>query len=254
MADGENIGCPIARYDAMCRAIAEAHAVDEVKDLRDKAAALQAYARMAGNFDAEKRCAEIRLRAERRAGELLAAMDKAKGGRPSKTPAATEGVSTLKDLGISEKQSSTWQRLAAVPRDRFETLLTRETTQLPPTAYSIIGENDRLTLEASVNERLNKLFAGLTPEEVKSKLSGRLPPGVEADFWKNVANRDSVTGTRLSDPKPSVAMLTEADQALGAFLERFNGPGFGEGSRVRRRIEEARGVINYMLANAHGRH
>lgn len=65
MADDENTVFPIARYDAMCRAIAEAHAVDEVKDLRDKAAALQAYARMADNREAETRCAEIRIRAER---------------------------------------------------------------------------------------------------------------------------------------------------------------------------------------------
>ena len=26
----------LVRYDAMCRAIAEAHAIDEVKDIRDK--------------------------------------------------------------------------------------------------------------------------------------------------------------------------------------------------------------------------
>ena len=44
MADGENTNFTLVRYDAMCAAIAEAHAIDEVKDLRDKAAALQAYA------------------------------------------------------------------------------------------------------------------------------------------------------------------------------------------------------------------
>ena len=31
------------KYDAMCRAIANAHAVDKVKDIRDKAAALKAH-------------------------------------------------------------------------------------------------------------------------------------------------------------------------------------------------------------------
>ena len=101
-------------------------------------ATLQAYARMAGNYEAENRCAEMRLRAERRAGELLAAMDKAKGGQPYQaTGPAARPVETCANLGITKNQSSTWQRLAAVPQERFEMLLTRETTRLPPTARGI---------------------------------------------------------------------------------------------------------------------
>ena len=138
MAEDEATSFGIARYDAMCRAIAAAHAVDEIKAFRDKAAALQAYARMAGNYEAENRCAEMRLRAERRAGELLAAMGKAKGGQPYQaTGPAARPVETCANLGITKNQSSTWQRLAAVPQERFEMLLTRETTRLPPTARGI---------------------------------------------------------------------------------------------------------------------
>src|ERR1700720_1682311 len=97
MAEDEATSFAIARYDAMCRAIAAAHAVDEIKAFRDKAAALQAYARMAGNYEAENRCAEMRLRAERRAGELLATMDKAKGGQPYQaTGPAARPVETLR--------------------------------------------------------------------------------------------------------------------------------------------------------------
>jgi hypothetical protein len=68
----------LVHYDAMCTAIAEAHAIDEVKDIRDKALALAAYARQAKNLEMEIKLCEIRLRAERRAGQLLAETERAK--------------------------------------------------------------------------------------------------------------------------------------------------------------------------------
>ena len=113
----------LVRYDAMCRAIAECHQVDEVKDIRDKALALEAYSAQAKNSEAERKACEIR--AERRAGELLKEMAKtgerqisgdSRPGRPSESP-------TLSDLGISKDQSSKWQALAQVPDKDFEAAL-----------------------------------------------------------------------------------------------------------------------------------
>jgi hypothetical protein len=108
----------LAKYDAMLHAIACAYEVDEVKDM------LEHYARQANNIEAERQACEIRLRAERKAGQLLAQMDKAKGGRPTETPRVDRGVSeTLSDLGISYDQSSQWQKLGAVPQDKFDRAL-----------------------------------------------------------------------------------------------------------------------------------
>jgi hypothetical protein len=45
--------------------------VDEVKDIRDKALALQHYAKQAMNLEAERQAIEIRIRAERKAGQLM---------------------------------------------------------------------------------------------------------------------------------------------------------------------------------------
>ena len=69
----------LIKYEAACRAIAECKAIDEVKGLADKAAAMQAYGRMANDRTLEVDAAEIRIRAERRLGEMLV-QQKADGG------------------------------------------------------------------------------------------------------------------------------------------------------------------------------
>ena len=45
----------LVRYDAMCRAIDAAFDVDEAKDIRDKAVAMEAYFLQAKNTEAERR-------------------------------------------------------------------------------------------------------------------------------------------------------------------------------------------------------
>jgi hypothetical protein len=107
------------RYDEMCRAIASAYSVDEVKDIRDKATAIEVYARQAHNAEAERQACEIRLRGERRCGQLLATMEKAENQHVPVT-ARDRQPNTLADLGISKPQSSRWQKLAAIPSREFE--------------------------------------------------------------------------------------------------------------------------------------
>ncbi len=116
----------LTRYNAARTALAEAHAVDEVKDIRDKAEAMAAYARQAHDTEMIEWVTEIKVRAERRAGELLAEMEKARGvrmnggntGGPTMLPPVN--APKLADLGISKNESSRWKKLAAVPEDKFE--------------------------------------------------------------------------------------------------------------------------------------
>ncbi len=78
--------------------------------------------------DNERRACEIRLRAERKAGELLRERERAKGaagnpggrGAPIVRSHGTTAQKTLAELGISKDQSSKWQQLAAVPDDDDE--------------------------------------------------------------------------------------------------------------------------------------
>src|SRR5712664_1718361 len=81
----------LMRYDAMCRAIDAAYEVDEAKNIRDRAIALEVYSRQAKNTEAERKACEIRLRAERKAGKLSAKLEKSPGKRTDLQPIPTMG-------------------------------------------------------------------------------------------------------------------------------------------------------------------
>ena len=113
----------MTRYDAACAALAAALKVDEAKSIRDKAEAMRVYARQAQNLELERQAIKIRLRAERRAGELLkeakenGTREKRGGDRKSKSRDVT--LMYLADLGITNRQSADWQRLADIPPRRL---------------------------------------------------------------------------------------------------------------------------------------
>lgn len=123
--DGMN---QLTKYDAARYALSVAVEVDEVKDIRDKAEAMAAYARQAKDTELVQWATEIKVRAERRAGQMLAEMPKASGsaglGRPKiggntvVPPKSTD--KTLADIGITKNESSRWQKLAAVSEEQFE--------------------------------------------------------------------------------------------------------------------------------------
>lgn len=123
----------LIKYDAACRLIAEAAAVDEVVDIIDQAAAMREYARRAKNRSLEIDAAQIRMRAERRLGEMIlaqkATVGLAKGGQPyqgDSTCSDAEQVErppTLQEAGIDRKLSSRAQRIAEIGGVRFEALL-----------------------------------------------------------------------------------------------------------------------------------
>jgi len=97
--------------------------------------AIRAYAIQAKNRQLEADAAEIRLRAERRLGELLREQKAtvgfnrgaAAGGRkessrgPYVEPRDTSA--TLVDIGIDKKLSSRAQKLAAIPDEGFQSML-----------------------------------------------------------------------------------------------------------------------------------
>jgi len=117
----------LVRYDAMCRAIAAASSVDEVKQIRDQAIALAAYARQAKNKKAETDVVAIRFRAERALGEMIKRQREtvglAKAGRPPIIGSVADPISarpTLAEAGIDKHLADRARKYAAIPEDEFE--------------------------------------------------------------------------------------------------------------------------------------
>ena len=103
----------LALYDDAVRALRQASRADEAKDIRDKAVALQTYAKKARDTHLIEYATRLRVDAETRTGELL--LEMAAGGTRtrSRKRKSNPGV-TLSDLGISKNQSSRWQKLAVL--------------------------------------------------------------------------------------------------------------------------------------------
>tara|TARA_R100001015_G_C4634922_1_gene202690 strand:+ start:3502 stop:4461 length:960 start_codon:yes stop_codon:yes gene_type:complete len=110
-------------WNKMKNAVVECHSVDEIKQLRDKAEAYR-YALKQAKESPEviRKAEEIKLRAERRAGELLKETELQKPGEYQRYQAGTVAPA-LKNMGISKNQSSRWQKIANIPEEKFENYL-----------------------------------------------------------------------------------------------------------------------------------
>ena len=113
------------------RAIIEANTLDEVKDILDRATAVKAYAKKAQlGQKIVVEAAAIKLRAERRLGEMMQMVklaDSAPGNQYTgplvlQSPDNNAPV-FLRDLGITKSDSSRSQRIAKLPTETFERYL-----------------------------------------------------------------------------------------------------------------------------------
>lgn len=122
----------IIKYDAACRAIAEAESIDEVKKIRDVAIAMRAYAKQAGNRQMEADAIAIRMRATRGVDHMRqkqkATVGLAKGARERGTKRGTtraaEKPASLAEAGISKNLAHEGRKLGALSDKEFEKVVT----------------------------------------------------------------------------------------------------------------------------------
>jgi len=127
----------LVTYEAARVALKQAVEIDDVKDIRDKAQAMAAYALQIKNDDMYQWVKDIKLRAERRMGELLEEVGPNKGAATPRTVEIDNAVTdsdrvkpTLAEIGISKKQSTDFKAIASIPEKEFEEAVSagKETT------------------------------------------------------------------------------------------------------------------------------
>ena len=129
------------KYEAAVVALRECDQIDECKHWKDKAIALCSYARQARDDEMEKTAHRIKLRAERRCGELLLEIEKAQGANQNIRDGGDPKVKTRKDAakqaGLSERQRKNAIRLARIPKEDFEAQVESDN---PPATVSLIEQ------------------------------------------------------------------------------------------------------------------
>lgn len=161
----------IATLEQACKWLSEVKSIEEALSFRDQVEAVRHYRQVSGHaIEACNEAAEIKVRAERRIGELLEKQLNHDGGRPPKNPDRESGFTKLADVGVSYKQSERFQAIASIPEAQFEAHLaerkeageqitTAETVRL---AKSIKKEEKRF--EVANPEKPPRQEAGITTD------------------------------------------------------------------------------------------
>lgn len=135
------------------QAIEHASTVGEAKHIRDFAEAARVYAQKARlGLEAQNKAAEIKLRAERKCGEVLISMAE-RGERAGRgKPDIVSGLATLADLGIDEKQSTRWQKIAKIALAEFERYIANKWALSDEiTTAGLLAHHDTTALLSSVS-------------------------------------------------------------------------------------------------------
>lgn len=199
-------GGSLGTYEEACRAVAAAKTTAAAKDIRDKSDALRVYALRAKDMQMVIDVTEIRIRAERRLGEIVKLQKETIGlntgamGIGKSAVAAIDRTPTLADAGISKDLSSAAQKLAALPEGDFESRIKTwrgniETGKAKPTV-------NLLTPKTKTPRKENDAY--YSPVAMVNEVIAR---------WKPVSKR-------IMEPCSGDGRFADALEAAGYVVER----------------------------------
>lgn len=115
----------LVKLDRATQMLSECKSVPEAAQIASLAAAAALYAKEAKlGLDAINHATEIKLRAERLAGQIMQQLKKEPGKRTdltsSNTASRSEYQNTLDDSNTTRQEAHRWQKLAAIPDEEFD--------------------------------------------------------------------------------------------------------------------------------------
>lgn len=193
----------LTKYDRMREAIVQARTVDDVKGIVDKAEALRHYLKQVGESqENQNMIAEIKIRAERQGGKLLAKLPKAQGKRTDLTSSMPEEVSrakVIRSAGLSVGTANRWEKESAIPEEVFEQHIA-ETLAKPDGELTSAGILERAKVYA---REQRKEEAEVQKQEVLAKYD-------KVDIFTGALNINSISVASIHDlclPQESVDMV-----------------------------------------------
>lgn len=153
----------LVKYEAACLALAEAHSVDEVKDIGDKAEAMRVYGIQSRNVDLEIMASDIRIRSKRRLGQLMAEMREAAAFAPPGPKKRSGRDSTpisLADQGIDKHLAKQARKAASLSEQAFEAMVAAKREQIRQSREPTVN---RATAHARVESEYSADFFPTPP-------------------------------------------------------------------------------------------
>lgn len=183
----------LVRLSKAAKMLAEAKSLDEVLKIRDVATAAAAYAKAARlGLEMQNDAAEVKIRAERKAGEMLLKMPRNEGGHSPHRE--TGSPPSYEELGIERNQAHRWQKEAMLPEKDFNAYLNaaKESKQeiTSKAVYNLaksFEKGDGAVWSApkmagiQQGEAMDALIFGMIKQAIREAASGEF--GVEPAEW-----------------------------------------------------------------------